>query len=90
MVNERFLHADDAGTTADGAVLAGGLPVPLRGGAVGPRSVGVFTVKGAEEVPLQVAAADPGAAGEVPGLAPVEVHLGDSIDAERAPADLPL
>jgi hypothetical protein len=53
--HERLAHAVDAAVAGDAAVLAGGLPVPRRGGAVGARAVGVLAVARAEEEPLQVA-----------------------------------
>jgi hypothetical protein len=53
--DESLAHAVDAAVASDAAVLAGGLPVPRRGGAVGARAVGVLAVARAEEEPLQVA-----------------------------------
>lgn len=43
-----------AAAVADGAVLPGGLPVALAGGAARPRAVGVLAVHPAEEEPLLV------------------------------------
>ena len=88
--DERLLHPDDPGTMAHLPVLAGGLPVPSRRGAVGAGAVGVLAVEAAEEVPLGVAGAEAGAGGQVPGLELVEVDLGDGVDLERAAEDLAL
>jgi len=71
-------------------VLAGGLPVPSRRGAVGAGAVGVLAVEAAEEVPLGVAGAEAGARGQVPGLELVQVDLGDGVDLERAAENLAL
>jgi hypothetical protein len=52
--DERLAEAVDAAVAGDAAVLAGGLPVPRRRGAVGAGAVGVLAVPGAEEEPFQV------------------------------------
>jgi hypothetical protein len=82
--DERLLHPQQrAGGGAEHlAVLAGGLPVPGAGGAVGAQARGVLAVAQAEEVPL--ALPHPRRIGELPRLAPVEVHLGDVHAAARA------
>lgn len=54
MVNEGLLHADFTPAMLDGAVVAGGLPVPFLGGAVRPRTATVLPVQHSEEVPLQI------------------------------------
>jgi len=54
VVNEGLLHADGAIAVGHGAVLSGGLPVALLGGAVGPGAISVLAVQHAEEVPFQV------------------------------------
>lgn len=88
--DERLLHTDDSGSMAHLPVLAGGLPVPAGGGAVGAGAVGVLAVEAAEEVPLGVTGAEAGAGGKVPWLDLVEVDLGDGIHLERATEDLAL
>jgi hypothetical protein len=52
--HERLAHAVDAAVAGDAPVLAGGLPVPRRRGAVGARPVGILAVARAEEEPLKV------------------------------------
>lgn len=88
--DERLLHPDDPRPMAHLPVLAGGLPVAPRCGAVGAGTVGVLAVEAAEEVPLGVAGAETGAGWEVPGLELVEVDLGDGVDLERAAENLAL
>jgi hypothetical protein len=75
--DERLLHAEEraGGGVEHLAVLPGGLPVPGAGGAVGTEARGVLAVAEAEEVPLALPHAR--RVGELPRLAPVEVHLGD-------------
>ena len=86
--DERLLHAEQgAGGGAEHlAVLAGGLPVAGAGGAVGAHPRRVLAVAEAEEVPL--ALPHPRGVGELPRLAPVEVHLGDVDAAAGAVQDL--
>lgn len=79
--HESLLHADDAAAAVDGAVLAGGLPVSPGGGAVGMGPVRVLAVDGTEEVPLQVAALEAGAAGQLPRLALAQINLSDDVNA---------
>ena len=50
--DERLAEAVDAGVAGDAAVLAGGLPVARRGGAVGALPRRVLAVAQVEEVPL--------------------------------------
>lgn len=90
MVDEGFLHADNTVVVANGAVLAGGLPVALSGGAIHPGAIRVLAIEGAKEVPLQVPTHDPGQGREVPGLALVQIDLGDGIDAEGFAGNLAL
>jgi hypothetical protein len=82
--DERLLHSQErAGGGADHLpVLAGGLPVARAGGTVGAQARGVLAVAQAEEVPLPLP--HPGGVGQLPRLAPVEVHLGDVDAAARA------
>lgn len=93
MEHERLLHADRLPAVEHLAVFPRGLPVPARRGAVGPvpgpappagPRPGHLAVEAGEEVPLRVAAADPGEGGQVPGLEAVEVDLGDGVDPEAA------
>ena len=50
--DERLLDPERAAPRRDGLVGAGGLPVPVAGGAVGAGPVWVLAVPGREEVPL--------------------------------------
>lgn len=90
MEDEGLLHTDGPGTAADGAVLAGGLPVALRGGSVCAGAVGVLAVERGEKIPLHIAAAEAREGGEVPRLGFVELDLGDGVDAEGTAEDLAL
>ena len=94
--DERLLHPNGLAAVVHLAVLARGLPVPPRRGAVGPvagaapapgAGAGDLAVEAGEEVPLGVAAADAGEGGQVPGLEAVEIDLGDGVDAEAAAED---
>lgn len=94
--DERLLHTNGLPAVVDLSVLARGLPVSPRRGAVGPvagsapaagAGPGDLAVEARKEVPLGVAAADAGEGREVPGLEAVEVDLGDGVDAEAAAED---
>lgn len=94
--DEALLHADRllasiAGRLAlydDGAVLTGGLPEALAGGAVGTVGAVVLAVEGAEEEPLPVPGPEAGVPGEVPRGPLVELHLRNGVHAEGQPGDL--
>lgn len=66
-----------AAAVADGAVLPGGLPVALAGGAARPRAVGVLAVHPAEEEPLLVPRPQRRPLREVGGVGLVDVDVGD-------------
>nr|ACR34846.1 unknown [Zea mays] len=73
--DERLLGADERLAPEDVPVLARGLPVPGLRGPVGPQPRRVLAVLEAEEVPLLLP--HPRQRWQVPGLALVEVGLGD-------------
>uniref|UniRef100_A0A0A9D3X3 NAC1 n=1 Tax=Arundo donax TaxID=35708 RepID=A0A0A9D3X3_ARUDO len=85
--DERLLDPQRAAPRRDGLVGAGGLPVPVPGGAVGSGPVGVLAVPGREEVPLP--GAEQRALRQVPRVELVQVHLRDDGHREALPRCLP-